>query len=116
VKLRYPREFHSMCALSSSTIFFTGSRIPNSANKVEYYDNIERNIKVTKDLNEGRSRHSSCGFKGRYVFIFAGFAAPGDFKNSIERYDLRGKDEWTLIKSLNSKITACINPGVLQVS
>ena len=68
------RNFHSMCYLDSKKFVVTGSREKhkNSDRNVEEYDLQTNNWKKLSCMNSGRSRHSSMGFQGKFVYVFCG--------------------------------------------
>lgn len=84
MNLRFPREFHSMCFLNPQTLYFTGSRFDDRANKVELYTFVTNKRATGPDLKTGRCRHSSLGFACRWLYVFGGFGG-GKALKSIER-------------------------------
>ena len=86
--------------------------------------NIDKNAwKQLPKLNQGRYQHGSCGFKGRFVYIFAGYSFTshvGD--NPIEMINLKPppaqrpvKWEVVMLKSDLTLPRLCM-PSVVQVS
>ena len=72
--MNYKHIDHSVCYLTDQYLFATGSYIQddNMCQTCERYDvNLDRWAKFPT-LLIGRSFHSSCGFEGRYVFVFCG--------------------------------------------
>lgn len=89
--LRYEREFHSMCYLTPTLIFVSGSRsTKDGADKaVEVFDVDRETWTPIEPLTKGRCRHSSCGFAEKFVYIFCGMIDRRRV-NSIERLDYFG--------------------------
>lgn len=72
--MNYNHTDHSMCFLTDQFLFATGSYLKeeNYLTTTERYDvDLDRWAKYP-NLTIGRAFHSSCGFEGRYVFVFCG--------------------------------------------
>ena len=87
--------------MGASQIVVTGSRsdVDNAGKRAEMYDIKQNKWKVVADLNVARHYHSSTSFGINLVFIFCGINnLTKKYLNSIERFDLKNPDKWTIIE------------------
>jgi len=82
--MNFARDFHSMCYLDENTLFVTGSRKPGAEKTVEKYDIVNNIWSRQKDMQTGRSRHSSCGFAQKAIYVFCGWVGK-ERSDGIER-------------------------------
>lgn len=127
-----------MCFLTDQFLFVTGSYLKeeNYLTTTERYDvELDRWAKYPP-LTVGRSFHSSCGFEGRYVFVFCGMEYERTEHEVVSKEDhgmtiIMEKFHWTPTASIerldsfkkatgwqrleipNSPLTPRKNPGVL---
>ena len=76
----YRRNFHSMCYLTPTKLVVSGSReTKNGSDKaIELYDLTKDKWITLPAMDKGRSRHSSIGFQGKYVYVFCGLVDMND--------------------------------------
>ena len=119
-QMTFARDFHSMCYLDENTLFVTGSRRPGAEKTVEKYDIVNNSWSRQKDMRTGRSRHSSCGFAQKDIYVFCGWVGK-ERSDGIERLSTTVDNaEWDVVNlnpSMNSlNFEKRTIPGVLQIS
>ena len=117
--MKYEHEFHSMCFLTPSQIYVTGSRSTNeNADKsCELYDVNQDKWVDMPPMNNGRNRHSSCGFANKWVYVFCGMVDRQRSK-TIERLDTSAAQQlpWENLEVTdNNQREARFCPGVYQI-
>ena len=127
--LYQPREYHSMCWLDDTKLFFTGSRVANLETEVEYYDFEQKDMISTGKMNQGRSRHASVGFEDYYIYVFGGFGVDVDQPvvkdeppkqvplKTIERFSLEENgSQWMQIVVQQGREFSCIDASAVQIN
>ena len=67
------------------------------------------------DLNVGRHYHSSCAFQDKAVYVFCGIANSNrKYINSIEKYETKDRNKWTLIYISSRVMPERQGAGVVQ--
>jgi hypothetical protein len=85
--MSYARDFHSMCYLDEYTLYVTGSRKSGAEKTVEKYSVMSNTWTTEREMIDGRSRHSSCGFAQKALYVFCGWINK-DRSTKIERLDV----------------------------
>ena len=81
-RLNKSRNRLALTGLGEKYVIATGGRIQKSIVVSERYSIAKEKWEFINDLNEGRSAHSSCQFRNRFVFVFMGTNGTNDI-NSI---------------------------------
>ena len=118
--MAFARDFHSMCYLDENTLFVTGSRRPGAEKTVEKYDVVNNIWTRKKDMQFGRSRHSSCGFAQQAIYVFCGWINK-ERSDKIEKLSITANDAaWELVELIADENAMAFEkrtiPGVLQIS
>mmetsp|Transcript_11565 Transcript_11565/g.15639 ORF Transcript_11565/g.15639 Transcript_11565/m.15639 type:complete len:120 (+) Transcript_11565:290-649(+) len=94
----FPRWAHAVTHLREDLLIVTGTAYAQKfGKKAECYSIGCNQWRMLPDLNKGRAGHASCGFRGRFVFVFCGFLLDDTTSyqatNMIEMIDLQNPNQ-----------------------